>query len=738
MEWVCAQQRYTRRKQTLSAQPKACFATTASGSCLCVLEGSSVTMHLANGDTHVVALPCKAVGLWALPAGVLVEPPRADGGPVAHLLNEPLEELRTVVMTRASASAEPPGDILLSSARAPLVLTHQPRARAHALWRVAGGGTPGGAAELAAWWEQPAGSAASAAESSFFAPEDGGAGVGELPLLLCVAQPERELLHVYSLGAPAAAPPPTRRPLVVDEAAAAPGATPRVSTVGALPAVAAQPVRGCGAGSGAGGGGGSGGVARILALGADGSLALWQCGSSGVHCLLRCSNDVLAPHAGWPTVSPAMAMAAATPGAGAARSTLYGCAPRVDSLVLKTAQGAEMRAQLLRPADDPLVRQCLSALRRVLPAAAYEQLSLGLVCHSLAMAPADYVGAPDAPSLPWRDFSEALLALLGAADPAAAAAGPIAGLPAADGGADGAPSAAWSAMLRSPVHLRCAGRAPLQCLLPASAAANAAAPAVGAASLAPTERYRALVAMHTVYEALKLSTLSWPLVEPLGKLLTAVASLAGRQEFVSHYSRDLGAVPTHRVAGAVMPPPLCLTSWLCAALDALPAAGAGGASPPLAPPPAEAVADLPPGATAPLVAAVVELYALVRVGAGGDHSAAPSLRPAATALPPAGRLPHPVPPDATGLRAHCRLLAAASEALPERLVLLMASHGLSLRQLEVLPIGVALPLQVGLQAEAWAPTFFLVSLRTRNPPRRMPSASAATARRRAGHRWRIV
>ena len=28
--------RYTRRKQTLSAQPKACFATTASGSCLCV------------------------------------------------------------------------------------------------------------------------------------------------------------------------------------------------------------------------------------------------------------------------------------------------------------------------------------------------------------------------------------------------------------------------------------------------------------------------------------------------------------------------------------------------------------------------------------------------------------------------------------------------------------------------------------------------------------------------------
>ena len=191
MEWVCAQQRYTRRKQTLSAQPKACFATTASGSCLCVLEGSSVTMHLANGDTHVVALPCKAVGLWALPAGVLVEPPRADGGPVAHLLNEPLEELRSVVMTRASASPEPPGDILLSSARAPLVLTHQPRARAHALWRVAGGGTPGGAAELAAWWEQPAGSAASAAESSFFAPEDGGAGVGELPLLLCVAQPER-------------------------------------------------------------------------------------------------------------------------------------------------------------------------------------------------------------------------------------------------------------------------------------------------------------------------------------------------------------------------------------------------------------------------------------------------------------------------------------------------------------------------------------------------------------------
>ena len=172
-----------------------------------------------------------------------------------------------------------------------------------------------------------------------------------------------------------------------------------------------------------------------------------------------------------------------------------------------------MRAQLLRPADDPLVRQCLSALRRVLPAAAYEQLSLGLVCHSLAMAPADYVGAPDAP--PYRGATfQALLALLGAADPAAAAAGPIAGLPAADGGADGAPSAAWSAMLRSPVHLRCAGRAPLQCLLPASAAANAAAPAVGAASLAPTERYRALVAMHTVYEALKLSTLSWPLVEP--------------------------------------------------------------------------------------------------------------------------------------------------------------------------------------------------------------------------------
>ena len=246
MEWGCAQQRYTRRKQTLSAQPKACFATTASGSCLCVLEGSSVTMHLANGDTHVVALPCKAVGLWALPAGVLVEPPRADGGPVAHLLNEPLEELRTVVMTRASASAEPPGDILLSSARAPLVLTHQPRARAHALWRVAGGGTPGGAAELAAWWEQPAGSAASAAESSFFAPEDGGAGVGELPLLLCVAQPERELLHVYSLGHR----PPRRHRHAGPSSSTKPLPRPaprRASLPSALPAVAAQPVRGCGA-----------------------------------------------------------------------------------------------------------------------------------------------------------------------------------------------------------------------------------------------------------------------------------------------------------------------------------------------------------------------------------------------------------------------------------------------------------------------------------------------------------
>ena len=58
----------------------ACFCTCTSPEggasmlqCLCVLDAEFVSMYMPNGETHTISTPCKALGLWPLPRGMLIE-----------------------------------------------------------------------------------------------------------------------------------------------------------------------------------------------------------------------------------------------------------------------------------------------------------------------------------------------------------------------------------------------------------------------------------------------------------------------------------------------------------------------------------------------------------------------------------------------------------------------------------------------------------------------------------------
>ena len=58
----------------------ACFCTCTSPEggasilqCLCVLDAEFVSMYMPNGETHTISTPCKSLGLWPLPRGMLIE-----------------------------------------------------------------------------------------------------------------------------------------------------------------------------------------------------------------------------------------------------------------------------------------------------------------------------------------------------------------------------------------------------------------------------------------------------------------------------------------------------------------------------------------------------------------------------------------------------------------------------------------------------------------------------------------
>lgn len=93
-------------------------------------------------------------------------------------------------------------------------------------------------------------------------------------------------------------------------------------------------------------------------------------------------------------------------------------------------------------------------------------------------------------------------------------------------------------------------------IAPRAAAGPAATPAPSSASqvrATPEQVLLCLEALHSVYEDFKLSTLTWPLLRPLGHTLACLASAFGCHAYWEHYARDLGASELRR-AGAAEPP----------------------------------------------------------------------------------------------------------------------------------------------------------------------------------------
>ena len=91
----------------------ACFCTCTSPEggasmlqCLCVLDAEFVSMYMPNGETHTISTPCKALGLWPLPRGMLIE--IAEPGAPRPLPAATPTPISPVVFTRACAAQRRP------------------------------------------------------------------------------------------------------------------------------------------------------------------------------------------------------------------------------------------------------------------------------------------------------------------------------------------------------------------------------------------------------------------------------------------------------------------------------------------------------------------------------------------------------------------------------------------------------------------------------------------------------
>ncbi len=74
--------------------------------CLCVLDAEFVSMYMPNGETHTISTPCKALGLWPLPRGMLIE--IAEPGAPRPLPAATPTPISPVVFTRACAAQRRP------------------------------------------------------------------------------------------------------------------------------------------------------------------------------------------------------------------------------------------------------------------------------------------------------------------------------------------------------------------------------------------------------------------------------------------------------------------------------------------------------------------------------------------------------------------------------------------------------------------------------------------------------
>jgi len=347
---------------------------------------------------------------------------------------------------------------------------------------------------------------------------------------------------------------------------------------------------------------------QLACLAADGTVSIWMLSACELHKVLSCTVPV----------------------ASAPPRALFG--PRA---------GAELEPGMTRllPFHDELTELCFAALESVLGARAYA----GLLARVHA-APQQRGGAAGtagggvAVAHPWSLFRAGLCGLLGTATTTAA------------------PPSAWDELLASRVHTRLVSSATVHGL--ASAPAHYKPPAAGIPRPPPPSANHGAEAhdcLHAAYESLKLNTLAWPMLGPLGLALSELAAALGRSQYCDHYTRDLGgfrsgvAAPTG-TANA----PLDVFS-AASGLSAAGASAAGGS--------ALAVAPLPPGrlehcGSARFCADLARVYALSNTS-----------RAAGAAPPPA-----------------------------EQMALAMARWRFGAKHLEAMPLGVALPLLEAIRA----------------------------------------
>lgn len=348
-------------------------------------------------------------------------------------------------------------------------------------------------------------------------------------------------------------------------------------------------------------------------------LQIWLVGRHGVLCVHRCNSSAIipsAPHSSIPPQAPSYS------------ARLKGAIPPVPQLMdrvrLSPQAGVGMvDLQLLLPPYDPLVRRCLEVLRLCLPAKSYLLLLQATLQGSIELT----IGSQSShfrPVVPqWPQLCSALAALLGLATTSDVPNMTV--LPSSQ--AD-----AFTTMLSSRTHDFLSSRAPLQGLKPAQPTpalegwCTSSLPQSGGHEL----RSRVMLELHMLYEAIALDQLSWPLLRPLGALLTRICHGTGNVTYAAHYSRDFGCLSS--VAGSpILSPttgftlheanssevnssrhPFSIFDWIHAAVQRR------GQPPPLPPPPQCAqlgdgmlTDDGKLGVASKAMAVVVALYTLI-------------------------------------------------------------------------------------------------------------------------------
>jgi anaphase-promoting complex subunit 1 len=357
-----------------------------------------------------------------------------------------------------------------------------------------------------------------------------------------------------------------------------------------------------------------------------------------------------------------------------------------NRVTLQLAGGGNTRVALPFAPTGPLATSAMEALHAVLPADTYWALYARWLTEGGA-------SSADAEAQ-WQALARVVLAW--AADPSSLSLAedrpPQLHLPRPSGASSGTTAttttpqrqlstanasvptgqAAWQQLLRSDHHRRHGSRfawAPAAQPAQEEGHMPATAAAVGAGR---DEAWRALQALHSVYEDCKMSVLRWQLLPSLGRALLRLAGLLGASGYADHYARDLG-------------------------LPAEPAAAPGAAAQAGASPSQAVASAAPPD----MFRALQALLGGQRDGGGAvpllAAQKAGCVRRSADLLAAYGLLAE----AAASLGASLSLEAAQAsdllQAAAHRIVRLLVRQRWTLADLDCLPWGVALPLRQAIQ-----------------------------------------